>query len=122
MESAIAGLGDGHVESSEANDMVSTAAQATKFGQLIRGAFCNRNDTFIAVASCKAAGTGNAFLTALHNATGVITIASPGSTGSGGNFWSGAWWEADGGRVQVNRNGTVKSSSSESGKGIWRPF
>jgi hypothetical protein len=114
--------GDGHVEPSEANDMVSTAVQAAKFGAIIKNALCPGGGAFVAVAGCKSAGSGNNFLQALHNATGVITIGSPGSTRSGGNWWHKAWWEADGGRAQINLDGTTKTDARSEGTGIWRPI
>jgi hypothetical protein len=114
--------GDGHVEPSEANDMVSTAAQAATFGNIIKNAFCSGNDTFFSVAACSSAGTSNAFLTAINTAAGVAAIGAPGSVRTGGNWLQRSWWEADGGRVQINRDGTSRTSATESGNGIWRPF
>lgn len=114
--------GDGHVEGSEANDFVSTQSQATKFGQLIKNALCPGGSAFISVAACGSSGNNNDFLKALNTATGAIAIGSPKACRSGGNWWHGAWWETDGGRTQVNVDGTVKSDSRKEGTGIWKPF
>jgi hypothetical protein len=113
---------DGHVEPGEAQDFVSTAAQATKFGQIIKGAFCGGGGSFISVAACSSAGPANAFVTALQAATGVIVIGAPGSCRSGGNWLQGAWWESASGRTQVNTDGTIKQDTNSDGRGIWKPF
>jgi hypothetical protein len=114
--------GDGHVEGDlpEATDFVSTAAQATKFGQIIKNAL--RPGGFVAVTACMAAGTNNRFLQALTAGTGAISMGSPGSTEAGSGWYHKSWWEADGGRVQVNADGTTKTSSTDEGNGMWRPF
>ena len=112
--------GDGHVEGDEATDMVSTAAQAAKFGAIIKEAM--RPGGFVSIAACGSAGTNNAFLTTLHAATGAVTIGAPGSVRTGGNWWHRAWWEADGGRAQVNADGTVKTDARDEGVGVWKPF
>lgn len=114
--------GDGHVESTEANDMVSTAAQAAKFGDIIRNALCGGGRAFVSVAACSSAGNNNDFLRALHTASGAITIGAPGSVRTGGNWWHRAWWEAAGGRAQINSDGTVRTDARDEGTGIWRPF
>jgi hypothetical protein len=120
--------GDGHVEPgdpaagvpAEATDFVSTAAQAKKFGELIKNAL--RPGGFVAVTSCYGAGTNNAFLKALTSGTNAISIGGPKSTEAGSGWFHKSWWEADGGRVQVNADGTVKTSSTDEGNGMWRPF
>jgi len=112
--------GDGHVEPNEANDMVSTAAQAAKFGTLVKNALSTGG--FISIAACESSGPNDVFIKALHTASGVITIGSPKACRSGGNWFSGAWWECDGGRTQVNLDGTVKTDTRDEGSGIWRPF
>jgi len=112
--------GDGHVESSEANDMVSTAAQAAKFGAIVKEALASGG--FIAVAACQSSGPNDAFIKALHTATGGITIGSPKDCRSGGNWFHGAWWECDNGRTQVNVDGSTKADARDEGTGIWRPF
>jgi hypothetical protein len=63
-----------------------------------------------------------AFLKALNAATGAVTIGSPKSCRTGGNWFHGAWWECEGGRTQVNVDGTTKSDARDEGTGIWRPF
>lgn len=111
---------DGHVEGTEAFDMVSTQAQATKFGQIIKNAL--RPGGFVAITSCRGAGPNNVFIQALHAGTGGVTLGSQGDTSSGSGWWHKSWWEAGGGRVQVNADGTVKTSSKDEGNGMWRPF
>jgi hypothetical protein len=112
--------GDGRVESSEANDMVSTAAQAATFGAIVKNALAPGG--FVAVAACESSGTNDAFLKALNTATGAITIGSPKDCRSGGNWFHGAWWECDAGRTQINVDGTRKVDTRDDGTGIWRPF
>jgi hypothetical protein len=114
--------GDGEIEGNEAMDFVSTAAEAQRFGALIKAALSPGPETFISIEACSSAGPGNAFIKALQAATGVVCIGSTGSANLGGNWWSDAWWEADGGRAQVNRDGTVKADARTSGTNIWRPF
>lgn len=113
---------DGHVEPNEATDVVATAAQATTFGTIVRNALCSGGRAFISVAACSSAGNNNDFLRTLRTATGAITIGAPGSVRVGGNWWHRAWWEADGGRAQVNADGTVRTDARSEGTGIWRPF
>jgi competence ComEA-like helix-hairpin-helix protein len=112
--------GDGHVEPSEANDMVSSAAHAAKFGNLVKNALSTGG--FISIAACESSGPNDVFIKALHTASGVITIGSPKACRSGGNWFHGAWWECDAGRTQVNLDGTVKTDTRDEGTGIWRPF
>jgi len=114
--------GDGHVESGEARDFVSTQAQATLFGQLIKNALCPGGSAFVAVAACSSTGNNNDFIKTFHAASGVITIGSPKACRSGGNWFHGAWWETDGGRTQVNADGTIKTDSRKEGTGIWKPL
>lgn len=114
--------GDGHVESSEAQDMVSTAAQAGKFGAIIKNALGTGGTSFVSIAACSSSGPSDAFLKTLHAATGGITIGSVDSCRSGGNWFHGAWWEAEKGRSQVNTDGTTKVDTRDEGTGIWRPF
>jgi hypothetical protein len=114
--------GDGHVAGTEANDFVSTQAQATMFGQIIKNAFCPGGNSFISIASCMSTGNNLDFITALNAATGIITIGSPDTCTSGGNWWHGAWWKADRGRIQMNVDGTTKTDSRKEGTGIWKPF
>ena len=111
---------NGHVEQSEANDMVSSAAQAAKFGALIKNALAP--GSFISISACESSGANDVFIKALNTATGAITIGSPKEVRLGGSWWSGAWWEAEGGRTQVNANGTTKADAHDEGTGIWRPF
>jgi hypothetical protein len=113
---------NGHIESGEAQDFVSSQAQATKFGQMIKGALCTGGSAFISVAACSSAGNNNDFIKALQAAAGGITIGTPKSCRSGGNWWSKSWWEAEGGRTQVNTDGTTKTDSRDEGTGIWKPF
>jgi competence ComEA-like helix-hairpin-helix protein len=112
--------GDGHVEQNEALDMVSTAAQAAKFGAIIKNALAS--GSFISVSACESSGTSDAFLKALNTATGMTTIGAPKSVRTGGNWFSKAWWEAEAGRTQVNADGSTKSDAHDEGSGIWRPF
>ena len=112
--------GDGHVESNEAGDMVSTAAQAATFGAIIKGALAPGG--FVSVSACESSGANDAFLKALHNATGGITVGSPKACRTGGNWFTKAWWECDGGRTQVNLDGSTKTDTRDEGIGIWRPF
>jgi hypothetical protein len=114
--------GDGHVESTEANDMVSSAAHATKFGTILKSALGTGGTSYIAVAACNSSGTNDAFLKALQTASGAITIGSVDACRSGGNWFHGAWWEVDKGRSQVNVDGTTKVDTRDEGTGIWRPF
>jgi hypothetical protein len=112
--------GDGHVEQNEALDMVSTAAQAAKFGAIIKNALAP--GSFISVSACESSGTNDAFLKALNTATGMTTIGAPKAVRTGGNWFSKAWWEAEAGRTQVNADGSTKSDAHDEGSGIWRPF
>ncbi|MDI7924621.1 hypothetical protein [Ferirhizobium litorale] len=114
--------GDGHVEGTEANDMVSSAAQATKFGTILKSALGTGGTSYIAVAACNSSGTNDAFLKALQTASGAISIGSVDASRSGGNWFHGAWWEVDKGRSQVNIDGTTKVDTRDEGTGIWRPF
>ena len=113
---------DGHTESGEAQDFVSSAAQAAKFGSIVKNAFGTGGTSFIAVAACSSSGPNDAFLKALQAASGTMTIGSVGSCRSGGNWFHGAWWEADKGRSQVNVDGSVRVDTRDEGTGIWRPF
>ncbi|MET9272064.1 FAD-dependent oxidoreductase [Kribbella sp. NPDC003557] len=113
--------GDGHIESGEANDMVSGTTQATKFGTIIKNAF-GGGASFVAIAACSSAGPSDIFIKSLQAATGGIVIGSVDSCRSGGNWWHKAWWEAEKGRSQVNRDGSVKLDTRDEGRGIWRPF
>ncbi len=113
--------GDGDIESGEANDLVSTPAQAADFGRIIRGALAADNG-FIAVEACSSAGPGNAFLQALHGATAVTVIGAPDKANVGGGYWSGAWWTASAGRAQIAADGTAGSDPATGGTGVWRPF
>ncbi len=112
--------GDGHVESSEANDMVNNAARATTLGTILKNAISSNG--FISVAACYSSGSNDSFIKALHTATGLITIGSPKDCRSGGNWFHGAWWEVDAGRSQINLDGTRKVDTHDEGTGIWRPF
>ena len=114
--------GDGHIQRNEATDMVSSAAQAATFGKIIKEALGTGGTSFISVAACSSAGPNGAFIKALHAATGTINIGSVGSCRSGGNWFSGAWWEAEKGRTQVNTDGTLRVDTTDEGTGIWRPF
>ncbi|AXT85687.1 hypothetical protein C6I20_11130 [Aeromicrobium sp. A1-2] len=114
--------GDGHVEGNEALDMVSNTAQATAFGTIIKNAFGAGGASFISVAACGSSGKNDGFVKALNASAGTITIGSIGTCRSGENFWSGAWWEADKGRSQVNVGGAVKTDTRDEGTGIWKPF
>ncbi len=114
--------GDGHVESGEARDMVSTAAQAAKFGTIIKNSLGTGGTSFVSIAACNSSGPTDAFIKALHGATGGIAIGSVGSCRAGGNWFHRAWWEAEKGRSQVNVDGTTKSDTRDEGTGIWRPF
>lgn len=111
---------NGHIEGTEALDFVTTQAHAAKFGGLIKNALSP--SAFISVASCGSAGHNNDFIKALQAATGAVVIGTPAGCRSGGNWFSGAWWECDKGRVQINKDGTVKVDPSDDGKGIWKPF
>ncbi|MGW5192752.1 FAD-dependent oxidoreductase [Kribbella sp. NPDC004138] len=113
--------GDGHVEPGEANDMVSTSSQATKFGTILRNAL-GAGNSYLAIAACSSSGPGDIFVKAVQAATGGIVIGAVGTCTSGGNWWSKAWWEADLGRSQVNRDGSIKLDGTDEGRGIWRPF
>ncbi|HZM83486.1 MAG TPA: hypothetical protein VFC19_47835 [Candidatus Limnocylindrales bacterium] len=114
--------GDGHIVPGEAQDRVSNDTQTKKFGELIKGAFGPTAKPFISVAACSSAGPNNAFLKTLHTATGAITIGAVDEARSGGSWWSGAWWEVNKGRSQVNLDGTVKVDNTDEGNGIWKPF
>jgi hypothetical protein len=114
--------GDGHVESGEAQDMVSSAAHAAKFGSIIKNAFGTGGTSFISIAACNSSGSGDAFIKALHAASGTVVIGSVDSCRSGGNWFHGAWWEAEKGRTQVNVDGSTKVDTRDEGTGIWRPF
>lgn len=114
--------GDGHVEGTEALDMVSTAAQAAAFGAIIKNALGTGGTSFISVSACSSSGPSDAFIKALHTATGVVTVGSVDSCRTGGNWFSGAWWEAEKGRSQVNLDGTTKADTRDEGTGMWRPF
>ncbi len=114
--------GDGHVENGEATDRVTTAAHAATFGTIVKHALGTGGSSFISVAACASAGTGDAFIKALNAATGMITIGSIGDCRSGESWWSGAWWEAEKGRSQVNVGGSVKTDTRDEGTGIWKPF
>ncbi|WP_328520477.1 FAD-dependent oxidoreductase [Kribbella sp. NBC_00359] len=113
--------GDGHIESGEANDMVSTTSQATKFGTIIKNAL-GPGPSFVSIAACSSAGPADIFIKAVQAATGGIVIGSVDSCRSGGNWWHKAWWEAEKGRSQVNRDGSIRFDSTDEGRGIWRPF
>jgi hypothetical protein len=113
--------GDGHIESGEANDMVSTTSQATKFGTIIKNAL-GPGPSFVSIAACSSAGPADIFIKAVQAATGGIVIGSVDSCRSGGNWWHKAWWEAEKGRSQVNRDGSITFDSTDEGRGIWRPF
>jgi hypothetical protein len=112
--------GNGHIESGEAQDFVSTQSHAAKFGAIIKNALAP--NAFISVAACGSAGNNNDFIKALQAATGAIVIGTPSGCRSGGSWFSGAWWECDKGRVQINKNGTTKVDASDDGTGIWKPF
>jgi hypothetical protein len=112
--------GDGHVESGEANDMVSTAAQAARFGALVKEAIAPGG--FISISACESSGHNNAFIRALHTATGRITVGSVGNCRTGGNWLTRSWWECETGRSQINADGTVGNDTNDDGHGIWRPF
>ncbi|MCZ0962518.1 hypothetical protein [Paracoccus benzoatiresistens] len=114
--------GDGHVESGEAQDMVSSAAHAAKFGSIVKNAFGTGGTAFISVAACNSSGSGDAFIKALRAASGTVVIGSVDSCRSGGNWFHGAWWEAEKGRSQVNMDGSIKVDTRDEGTGIWRPF
>ena len=114
--------GDGHIESGEARDFVSTKAQAKRFGEIIKGAFCGGAGSFISFGACQATGTSNSFIKELNKAAGVTVIGAPQNVRGGGDGKRGAWWETNGGRVQVNRDGTIKTDARTKGTGIWRPF
>ena len=91
-----------------------------KFGAIIKNALAP--NAFISVAACGSAGSNNDFIKALQAATGAIVIGTPDGCRSGGNWLSGAWWECDKGRVQINKDATTKVDASDDGKGIWKPF
>ncbi|MDX1564978.1 MAG: hypothetical protein R3236_06205 [Phycisphaeraceae bacterium] len=112
--------GDGKIESGEARDFVSTKAEAKKFGELIKEAFCE--DGFISIESCSSSGPSNKFIKELNKATGLTTIGSPGTANLGGSDKKGAWWKAKSGRSQVNKDGTVKTDPAKKGTGVWKPF
>ena len=112
--------GNGHIESGEAQDFVSTQSRAAKFGAIIKNALAP--NAFISVAACGSAGNNNDFIKALQAATGAIVIGTPSGCRSGGSWFSGAWWECDEGRVQINKEGTTKVDASDDGTGIWKPF
>jgi hypothetical protein len=114
--------GDGHIENGEATDRVTTAAQTAAFGTIIKNALGTGGASFVSVAACNSTGVNDAFIKALNAATGTITIGSIGSCRSGGSWWSGAWWEAEKGRSQVNVGGSVKTDTRDEGTGIWKPF
>ena len=112
--------GNGHIEGGEAQDFVSTQAHAAKFGAIIKNALAP--NAFISVAACASAGNNNDFIKALQAATGAIVIGTPSGCRSGGNWFTGAWWECSKGRVQINKDGTTKVDPSDDGTGIWKPF
>ena len=114
--------GDGHVESGEAQDFVSSAAHAAKFGAILKAAFTPGGSSFISIAACNSSGPSDVFIKALQVASGVTVIGSVGSCESGGSWWSGAWWEAEKGRSQVDAAGVVTTDMRDEGTGIWRPF
>jgi len=117
--------GDGHIQSGEANDMVSTTSQAAKFGTIISnalGAARVGGTPFVSIAACSSSGPADVFIKAVHAASGAITIGSVDSCRSGGDWWHKAWWEANKGRSQVNADGSTKVDTSDEGSGIWRPF
>jgi hypothetical protein len=114
---------NGHIEQKEANDMVSSAAQATKFGTIIKGALATGGGSFVSISACDSTGPNDAFIKALHGATGGIVIGSVSSCRTGATFWrSNPFWEAEKGRHQVNTDGTIKVNTKEEGEGIWKPF
>lgn len=114
--------GDGHVEPTEALDMVSTPQQAAAFGALVKQALGTGGTAFVSVSACDSSGPSDAFLKALHTATGAVTVGSVGSCRTGGNWFSRAWWEAEKGRSQVNLDGSTKADTRDEGTGMWRPF
>ncbi len=111
---------NGHIERDEAKDFVSTQSHAARFGYIIKNALAP--NAFISVASCYSAGSNNVFIRALQAATDAIVIGTPEGCSSGGSWFSGAWWECDKGRVQINRDGTTKVDPRDDGNGIWKPF
>ncbi|MCX5328150.1 hypothetical protein [Streptomyces sp. NBC_00140] len=117
---------DGHITAdkfhTEAEDFVSTAAEAAQFGTIIKNALGTGGTSFISIAACSSSGPGDAFIKALHAATGAITIGSVKGCESGGNWFSRAWWEAEQGRSQVNLDGTTKVDTRDEGTDIWYPF
>jgi hypothetical protein len=112
--------GNGHIEQNEAKDMVSTAAQAAKFGAIVKDALAPGG--FVSVSACESSGAGDAFLKAINGATGRTAIGAPKAVRTGGNWLIEAWWEAEGGRTQVNADGTTKADANANGRGIWTPF
>lgn len=114
---------DGHIQGNEANDMVSDAGQATKFGTIIKGALAAGGGSFVSIAACDSTGPNDVFIKALHAATGGIVIGSVSGCRSGATFFRHhPFWEADKGRHQVNTDGTIKVNTKDEGEGIWKPF
>jgi hypothetical protein len=123
--------GDGHIEvgdpnipgSEEAKDYVTTESQAAKFGALIKEALAPTGNSFISIAACgSSGGPTSKFIKTLQAATGAIVIGTSSWCRSGGSWFSGAWWEVEFNRIQVNKDGTTKVDPRDEGTGIWKPF
>ncbi|WP_405060174.1 putative Ig domain-containing protein [Kribbella sp. NBC_01505] len=114
--------GDGHLSPDEPGDPVSGSVDAARFGALVKGALARDSSSFISIAACNSTGRDDRFIKTLNAETRAIVIGSRGTARAGGGFLSGAWWRVDEPRVQINADGTARTSYRFSGNGIWKPF